>query len=392
MLIIWKVSYENIISFINVYNYNINSNKQNDQKIFVTADLLIPNVILNKARIIYSDEKVYQSGIEGFDIFRVLNIADLDETYGGINKLSSISNDLYSLQDSGIYYVGVGERSLEQTDGSLLSVKTGDVIGNLILIDTKRGCQNLASVVNTGHTLYFTDQRNKSIYSLSNRELNIISDNGMQSEFRSILSSTHNSNDLIGIYDILKKEYWMVDRKENKCYIYNENYSKWVSNYDFLANRLRGGVFTNKDLYLIGSNTLGGDGLQGINAYTMYTNSASHLFGQDVSPSVTFIVNPQNEFGKTFDELLIVASDRLGFLDLEVDRDSILGNQVVSNLDLGILESRGEGNYRIKTLFDANDSRLRGNYMKSKITWLTGYPQASLNSVITKYRKSQNIF
>lgn len=376
-----------------IYNYNINSNKENDQKIFVSSDLLIPNVISNKARIIYSDEKVYQSGIEGFDIFRVLNIADLDETYGGINKLSSISNDLYALQDAGIYYIGVGERSLEQTDGSLLSVKTGDVIGNLILIDTKRGCQNLAAVVNTGHTLYFPDQRNKAVYALSNRELNIISDNGMQSEFRTILNSTHISNDLLGIYDILKKEYWLVDRKEDKCYIFNENYNKWTSNYSFGINRLRGGIFTNKNLYLIGSNTTGSS-LQGIVAYSMYTGANSFLLGQYVIPSVTFIVNPANEFGKTFDELLLVASDKLNTLNLNVDRESSLGIQTVSGLDLSILETRGEGNYRIKTLFDSNEARLRGNYMTANIEWITDVDnlQVNLNSVLTKYRQSQNIF
>jgi len=66
----------------------------------------------------------------------------------------------------------------------------------------------------------------------------------------------------------------------------------------------------------------------------------------------------------------------------------------VSSLSLATLESRGEGNYRIKTLFDSNDARLRGNYMTATIAWLSGieYSQVNLSAVLTKYRQSQNIF
>ena len=361
-----------------IYDLNINHSKENDLKIFVPQTGLIPNVITTKSRLIYSDQKVYQGGIEGFDIFRVLNFHDLGENYGGITKLEAVKNDLYSLQEKAITYIGVGERVLEQTDADLLSVRTGDVIGTIILIDSNRGCQHMKSVQNTGNSLFFIDNRNKSVLGLVDKTLSIISDTGLGSECRTILETKLPENQLTSIYDPVKQEYWMCNGTAF-TYIFNAAINKWVANYEFPSGVL-GGVYTNQKLYLTGRES----GILSI--HEAYSKNESQLFGINVTPRVQLVVNPEYTFGKQFDDLLVVSSDRLATVDIIVDREITLGNQTCNNIPLDVT-SRGLGNYKVKILRDSVDARLKGTVMKATIKWKIGTVEpVTLTSVLTQYR------
>jgi hypothetical protein len=373
-----------------VYDLNYNHILQNDQKIFVPVDTAFPNVLRSKARLIYSDQKVYQGGIEGFDVFRALNFHDLGENYGGITKLAVVSDNLYALQERAVNYIGLGERVLEQTDSDQLSVRTGDVIGTVILIDTKRGCQHMKSVQNTGSTLYFVDNFNKTINSvIGDKSLGIISDQGFQSEARAIFADVYPENEISSTFDPIRREYWVADKSGEFCHVYNEAMNKWVSNYEFPTDRgVLDGAFYNQDLYLVGRIANGN-----LNVHKMYANAESILFGTYVVPRVQFIINPEYQFGKQFDDLLIVSSDKLDNADLVVERELSLGNQEVFALPLDVT-SRGLGNYRVKILRDADGARLKGGRMKALIRWNTGEGSlpVTLTSVLTQYRPIQKHF
>lgn len=362
------------------YDLNHNHAKENDYKIFVPVDTLFPNVVATKARIIYSDQKVYQGGIEGFDVFRALSFHDLGENYGGITKLSLVGDDVYALQERAINYVGVGERVLEQTDASQLAVRTGDVIGTVILVDTNKGCQHMGSVQNAGDTLYFVDNFNKATYALAGRTLVNISDRGLQSECRNIYSTLIPENQITSVYDPIRREYWMARNNASFCYVFNSGLQKWVSNYEF-PNGVLGGIYTYQDIYLLGRDTTG------LSIHKMYSTTDSRLFGTYVVPRVQFIINPEYQFGKQFDNLLVVASDRLNNVDLLVEREVALGNQSCNAVPLDV-PSRGLGNFKVKILRDEHDARLKGSTMKALIRWKSGasVQPVLLTSVLTQYR------
>src|SRR3546814_16458974 len=61
-----------------------------------------------------------------------------------------------------------------QADGGTLAVRSGDVIGKPIIIDSERGCQHLRGIVETGGVVFIPDNRNKNVYALSGQQLQSI--------------------------------------------------------------------------------------------------------------------------------------------------------------------------------------------------------------------------
>ncbi len=370
------------------YQLNHNHKKQNSDKIFSIKDPLLSDNLTFGSRFLYSDQKVYQTSINGFDIFRVLNFKDLEETYGDIHKLVIVGNDLYSLQERAVTYIGIGERTLETTDALTLAVQSGSFIGNIIVIDSNRGTQHLKSVFSTGNSAYFVDNRNQTVNRLAGRQIDIISEPSVASTFRTSLETALPEKDLITIFDPVLKQLWFVYNGSSNqfCYLFDEARNIWVGNYQFSASSLFGGGYINQKLYLIGkesSNIVVGE---------MYTGVRSSLFGNSTFPSIQVVANPDMEIGKVFEDLLIPSSDRLYSFDYVVNREGLLGDQASVNNSLNI-SSRGEGNFRAKVLRDNAGARLRGSYAKIKLYWEPGTSTASyLPSILTKYRLSENRF
>jgi len=370
-----------------VYAYNYNENKQNDQKLFVPIDPLNPVLTTLKARIVYTNTKVYNTPTDGFDTIPVLNFYDLPETYGSLTKLSIEGNNMYSIQQRGIAYIPIGQRVIETSDASNLQVRSGDIINTPVWIDIKRGSQHLRSVKETGKHIYMIDNENQALYKLADQNLEHISDKGLMSTARSIFASQATENSYLTTYDILRNELWFSAVAGNFCYIWNENLNCWVSKYDFAAQNLGGSVFLNNKLYLVGQ----GVDNNNMSIHTMYTGNAGQLMGTYTVPSVTFIVNPKSDFGKTFDDILINSTDRLAQIVTTVLREASLGVQTATTLSLNVT-TRGEGNYRAKILRDVSSgARLRGNKANHVLTWNSGggfLTPVTVTSAITQWRPS----
>jgi hypothetical protein len=360
------------------YKYNINLSKNNDQRVYFPRPEFALDQNEFSARIAISDDKVYNTDIQGFDVFKVLNFFDLEENGGALHKLALAGDNLYALQEKKTTYLPVGQTQIEATDAGALSVGTGSDIGRPIVIDTKRGTQHMRGVTETGSFVYIPDNENKAIYRLSGQQLEPISSLFNDTEFRTVFEEKIPEKNVLGLYDPVRKEYWFIDNLNNVCHVFNEALDTWVSNYEFEG--LNGGVYTNQKLYLIGK--VG----EQISVYEMYTGDANQLFGQTVTPRVTMIVNPDEGISKTFDNQMFVASDRLATVDHVVEREQNIGNQIVSGTIVDL--SSREGNFRITLPRDSNNERLRGLRLLTTIKWKTDTDPVSLNSVYTKYRHS----
>lgn len=367
------------------YRYN-GLEKQNDQKIFSSVDTTQPVISSYKARLNYSNQKVYQTNIEGFDTFPVGNIYDLQERFGGITKLSFVANNLVGLQESAVAYIPVSERILELSDTSQLSVSTGSLFNPPNYLNVKFGCQHLRSVVNDGDSLFFVDGINKSVLALQGSNLADITGN-VNTRFRSIFTSQIPEKDIVGVYDPIKNEYWIAKKDGAFCIVYNIPFKVWVSNITFPTG-FSGGTYFKNNLNVIGMNS------GNFSAETMYTGNPTQFFGSYASTvNTSFSVNPVSNYGKVFDDILISSSDKLLSVDFTVERDASLGNQVVSGINIDVT-SRGEGNYRAKILRGSNNERLRGLFSKITLNWKTGVgnPQVSVYSTTTKFRPSEAVF
>lgn len=360
------------------YNYNINLSKQNDQKVyFPLSDI---NFIQNdfNSRIIYSDIKTYNSPEQGFDIIRAINFHDLDESGGKGTKLVKAGDRLFAIQTQRITYIPIGQTSLELADAESLSVGTSSVIGNAIIVDAMRGSQHLAAIVETGTSVYIPDNRHKSVYQLTADGVRPITQFN-ETLFRTLFSQPINEADLRGIYDPVKRQYWLIT--PTIVHLFNEVENVWVSDFEFdNDNKLLGGRYVNNKLYLSGKT--GSDNQ--ISVYSMYTGNPNTLFNKITIPRVKFVTNPDNDISKVFDNQLIVASERLLSTHYEVTHEQQEGNQ--SSMVLMEDIPQVEGNYRLKTLRDQDGARLRGLRMLTEIRF--NDVLSTLSSVLTKYRLS----
>lgn len=351
------------------YNYNINLSKENNDKIFTTRPLYSFTQNNFPSRVIYSDIKIYNSDQQGFDIFRVGNLLDLEEQRYDINKLAVARDNLYAIQERGVYYLPTGERQIEQTDSDTLAVRTGDVIGRPILIDGFRGSQHIRGIVETGSVIYIPDNFNKNVYVLSGTDLQSITKDN-ESLFREIFNQELIEKSVVGFYDFVRDELLLV--AGGKTQIFNPRIG-WVGDYEFVPSS---GLFNNK-LYVTGKV---GDSLS---IYTMYTGSVNQLFGNLVTPRVTLCINPEGEVSKTFDVLMLPATNKLYEGDLVVEHES--GNQVINGINFDIPYI--EGNIRTPIGRDAFKARARGLRALLTVKWKE--VQSALSSVHTKYYDSK---
>lgn len=367
------------------YNYNINLIKENDQKIFVPIDKNIPFVTKYKARAYYSDIKIYQTLINGFDVFRVNNYFDYEERYGGITKLALGGDNLYGIQEKSIFYIPINERVMETTDASQLAVRTSDFISQPLYLTNNKGSQHIQSVVQQGQFVICMDNINKQIYRIQGQQFDVLSDKGAISKWQSLLTSTIAENKISSFYDYLKDEYWIFQNDGSFCFIWNNDYNIWTSTVT-IPSKFWGGISQNSNLYLLAQNAG--------TVYTMYTGPASFLFGNYLFPNVTFIINPELEHSKTFDNLLINSTNKLKTLSLSTSQDSG-ATQTMTNVDLTTIATRGKDNgYMLKTLRDSSNGRMRGLFSTAQLTWNSGVsiPQVGLISVVTNIRLSSKIF
>jgi hypothetical protein len=371
------------------YNYNANYNKQNDEKSLFIQDVLANTNKNLRARIHVSDQKIYQSNIEGFDIFRLLNYKDLEETYGGITKLITMKDNLYSLQEKAITYLSVGTQVLEQADGETLSVKSSEVIGNMIIKDNLRGTQYLRSVVNAGDVIYFLDNRNKGIYMFNGDGASKISDAGIATKMREFLGGDIPERTIMGLYNADRGQLLMGRSDGSFCYSFVEPLKLWESNVQFPDLGFQGGVYTNQNLYIVGKDYV----LDTTALSTYNTGEYTRLSGVLVTPSVTFVVNPDAILPKVFDNVLIDSTEPLSTMSMTVGRMSALADQVQTpDVDLLTIGTRSEGNFKVKVLRDAEGRRLRGLNSIITLNWDSSDSaiENRLSTVTTKYRTSEN--
>lgn len=363
------------------YTYNKNLLINNEQKTYLT----LPSEFVSQydfgARIHYSDIKIYNSNTQGFDTFRVQNFYDLEEAGGNITKLALAGDDLYAIQQKRLVYLPVGNRQIETADSGILAVGTSSVLSQARVIDPLRGGQHLAGIVEAGAIILIPDKANKAVYELAGNQLKIISDSTVASTFRSKFGTVFVEKNLRGVYDPVRKEYWIFSNTNPKfCLVYNFGLEQWITNYEFDDATLYGGRYTNQNLYLVGK--VGST----VSVYSMYTGDYANLMGTEVTPRVTFVVNPDGDYAKTFDDVMISATERLDNVDFVVEREQSMGDQLVSEVNLDVFPA--EGNYRIKTLRDPRNERLRGLRMKSTVRWKKNNIASTINAIYTKYRLS----
>ena len=356
------------------YLYHRGYSQEADQKILVPFSDTEQLTTKYQARVAFSDQKIYNTDIQGFDVFRIANFVDLDESHYGITKLSLDGDNLVAIQEQGVAYIPVDAAMLSTTDAATISVRTGTVDTPLYL-SRLNGSQHMKSVIKSGNSVFFADNRNQRVFRLSGGKVEPISDKGMIKQFNSDFATQ--VSDLRGMWDANRSEYSVFNG--NFCYVWNDRLEVWVSAYDASPYD---GVFAYNKLWAIGPDSAA------LRVFTMYTASANSMFGETYTPTLTVRVNPEYEKNKTFDVITVYSDGILDSADVRVDKE--IGDPNQEALGMVFAYNRREGYYQLPTLRDANNARMRGTNAEVKLYWPTT-GTITLSQIVTSYRPSARI-
>lgn len=376
------------------YSYFPAYSAQNINKLFVPFSDFDKNITDFRARLAYSDTKIYQSDLEGFDSFKAGNVYDMDESYGPITKLVLAGNDVYALQESGVAYVPVNASIIETDDISSLAVRDKEFIGRIKYVNTVNGCRDIRTVRRTPDGFIFYDSANKQLLSLGGRQgTSDLSEVGVMDIFNNELPALDlEDQKIFGNYDINKKQYALTftDREQSisKSYIYNARLNLWEGEENYgTEGQLLGSAYGDNATFHVGIDNAASPSL------SLYRNNAGTInewFGTKQVPYVTFLVNPAPEYAKVFDNLRIYSTGPLEYADMLVNRLDSSERQRAFGMNLDV-EPR-EDFYRLKVMRDEVGRRLRGSKAELTIKWNKDREEEiTLHSVTTKYRPSNRI-
>lgn len=364
------------IAFTNRYNagYLVNS----DQKVLIPNN---PNeVVTNRypARSVFSDQKVYNTDIQGFDLFPVANFVDLEEAYGGITKLALVGDNLFGLQERGIAMIPVDASTLSTTDAQTISVRSGTT-DIPIYVSRINGTQHMKAVQVLSEKIIFPDNRTGQVFVLGGQELRPISEEGAINRMKQKIGSTLVANQLFSMYDEVKRQYFLF-KPDSFCVVWDDRLGVWQDQLELSSgtNKFYGGVRVNNILY-----GLGRDGTA-LKVSTMYTGSPNQFWGATVVPRVKFVVNQDYEHNKVFDNLIAYSTDPLSTADISGERETGATGFDVTGMTFDV--DRREGYYIIPILRDSNGARVRSTRADVTIKWPNSI--ISLSEIITKYRLS----
>lgn len=245
------------------YIYEDFNNSENDVKKYFPKPLNYQSADEWKARVYFSEIKFDNETQDSWTQYLTNSYHDCETTYGGINALITLNDQMYYIQDRAIGMLLINP--VATVDGNLgepVQLGVGQTIQkhNNIAIDV--GTSHQWSVYRSQSQIIFFDVRTKKLYLFNGSSLNPVSDKFGQ---RNFFIKRFHDNDLItdnpvidkGIvstYDYFHNEFLVTinnlnnnsSKNENYTLVLNEQTGKFSSNYSFLPN-----IYINNNKYLI---------------------------------------------------------------------------------------------------------------------------------------------
>ena len=303
-------------------NYIFNSaySQQNTTNIFVSKGYLQSNVIDEPHTIYPSEPKLDGENSDSWRTLLVNNALAVNGNYGEINRVIQFKDKLFFYQNDGVGVAAVDERVLaNEGDVTQTQLGTGAVLQRFDYISTETGCKHSFAVESTGSSLYHYDSFINKLFKYSIGQtkdqisgMNPLTDvKGLSGFFRTaFVGSTLKSEDKIlrtgdrvGIVSAFNSEYNTVyftffDQPNNIKYTisYNELIDAFESFYDFYPS-----MYINmrkRFLSLSTESTFS-------KVYTHNVGTRNIFYGAVYPSTVTFRVNENSDFVKTFDNFQV---------------------------------------------------------------------------------------
>jgi len=298
------------------YQFNAAYSQQNTTNVFVSKGYLQSNVIDEPHTIYPSEPKLDGEGNDSWRTLLVNNALSVNGNYGEINRVIQFKDRLFYYQNDGVGIASVDERVLaNEGDTTQTQLGTGSVLQRFDYISTETGCKHSFAVESTGSSLYHYDSFINKLFKYSVGKtkdeisgMNPLTDiKGLSGFFRTaFIGSSIKSEDKIlrtgdrvGIVSSFNSEYNTVyftffDQPNLIKYTisYNELLDSFESFYDFFPS-----MYLNMRKRFLSLSTESSFS----KVYTHNVGTRNIFYGAVYPSTVTFRVNENSDFVKTFD-------------------------------------------------------------------------------------------
>lgn len=286
-----------------------------------------------KNQITWSLTKTPTDDIDTWTRITLLNLLNLDGTYGAITKLSCINNALFAFQDRAISRINYNDRMQISTEQNTpIEVQNSGKVQGYTYISKQIGCKNKWSICQSAAGIYFTDTEKKSLYRINSEGLLDVSANaGMSMWFKDNISNTpwkptwEQEGSAKLSYDAITNDIYISTDKE--CIVYNEGLQAFTSFMPYKMTPLLLAL-DGKSLMLDAS----------LKLYKMFAGDYNvDKNGDATGYSIKYKVNPEPLANKTFTNLNLIA-------DYTDDNKELVGITPFSHLSIWNEYQFGETN------------------------------------------------
>lgn len=185
----------------------------------------------------WSLSKIKNADIDNWTKVNLLNVNELDQDKGPLNKIKNWNSKLYAFQDKGISLINFNNQTtISSQEGVPVEIANSGIVTGSYYLTTTNGCRNKWSIVDSPYGLYFIDSYNKSINVISDSikslsTLNLFEDWIVSNENGSIWLPGNKDKSFKSFYDPIRKEVYFVNG--NDCLCYNELLQQFTSFYDY---------------------------------------------------------------------------------------------------------------------------------------------------------------
>jgi len=292
-------------------------------------------------RFYISEIKINGELTDAWSIFKTLNYWDVEGSYGAINGVSVLQDQVYFIQDKAFGRLLVNPKTaITSTTGEEIQLGRGNVIDSHEYVSVETGSTHQFSFLKSAYSLYFIDTRHNKIYQFSQgRPLTPESDlkglhgwciNNIYGNLEIIdkpvyYDSTIGINGIHGVYDYVNNELiYTLSRGERGVAIgserpdpiqasftlvYNEKLKVFTAFYTHYPKN----YITNNRVFISTDPT---------NLQELYLHNAGNygeFYGTLKESSVTFTSNGKPEFTKIFNNLLIQSEVQDGNTLIDTD-------------------------------------------------------------------------
>ena len=384
-----------MMSASRTYLYNLAYSSENNIRTFTfPGDSFIVRTIIPE-RIHYSNQKILNSQLDGFDRFFTSDSFDLDGTFGKIWKLLRGSNKrLYAFQHNGVAQLQLSRSLIEDAEGFLLSTTSGQVIGYAYYINDNQdgggefGIQGVQSVIDVESGIFGFDFERRSAFMLSGDTIKSISYLQVEREIESKFNDPNPSS--YGCwYHPKTKRSGILMRGENswKSLNFYHAIGKWEGLWEGDTQIVQAFIPAGKELYAM---SMRQGSLVNTQFYIgkMFDSSQPRdtLFGITSESSLEIILNEQFGIDKMIQMAMVVSNRAPSSIQAKAGTSFDVSLEDIAITTEFIERQRG---FYATAFITNGEERIRDSVIPVKIVSSNDSSPLIIESILIKFRTSE---